>query len=164
VTVIVTGPNSETTSTTTDEHGMYTLYGLPSGPLTVTSELAGFARMRRTLVFDQRPRQVDFQMRMSAVTETVTVTAEAPVIDTRSSGRTETLRPGAVAAESEGRISEPRAQQQAAPSQNVINLQRRVAGVLPVRMEVPRSGTSYRFVRPLVLDEETTVSLRYKTR
>jgi hypothetical protein len=164
VTVIVTGPNSETTSTTTDEHGMYGLYGLPSGPLTVTSELAGFARMRRTLVFDQRPRQVDFHMQMSAVTETVTVTADAPVIDTRSSSRTETLRPGAAAAESERRISEPQAQPQAAPSQNVINLQRRVAGVLPVRMEVPRSGTSYRFVRPLVLDEETTVSLRYKTR
>jgi hypothetical protein len=141
---------------------MYTLYGLPSGPLTVTSELAGFARMRRTLVFDQRPRQVDFQMPMSALSETVTVTADAPVIDTRSSTRTETLRPGAAPAESERRISE-QAQQQA-PSQNVINLQRRVAGVLPVRMEVPRSGTSYRFVRPLVLDEETTVSLRYKTR
>lgn len=163
VTVIVTSPNNETTSTTTDEHGMYTLYGLPSGPLTVTSELAGFARMRRTLVFDQRPRQVDFQMAMSAVTETVTVTADAPVIDTRSSMRSERLRPGAPAGESEQRISEPQAQQ-AAPSQNVINLQRRVAGVLPVRMEVPRSGTSYRFVRPLVLDEATTVSLRYKTR
>ena len=163
VTVTVTGPNNETTSTTTDEHGMYTLYGLPSGPLTVTSELAGFARMRRTLVFDQRPRQVDFHMPMSAVTETVTVTADAPVIDTQSSTRTETLRPGAAAAQSELRIPEPQAQPQA-PSQNVINLQRRVAGVLPVRMEVPRSGTSYRFVRPLVLDEETTVSLRYKTR
>jgi hypothetical protein len=31
-----------------------------------------------------------------------------------------------------------------------------------VPIDVPRSGTSYRFVRPLVLDEETTVSFRYK--
>jgi hypothetical protein len=46
----------------------------------------------------------------------------------------------------------------------VINLQRRVAGVLPVRMDVPRTGTSYRFVRPLVLEEETNVTFRYKTR
>src|SRR6185369_17026151 len=40
-------------------------------------------------------------------------------------------------------------------SQNVFSLQRRVAGLFPVAVEVPRSGKSYRFVRPLVLDEET---------
>jgi len=44
----------------------------------------------------------------------------------------------------------------------VINLQRRVAGVLPVRIDVPRTGTLHRFVRPLVMDEETTVTFRYK--
>ncbi|MCA1561650.1 MAG: carboxypeptidase-like regulatory domain-containing protein [Acidobacteria bacterium] len=160
--VVVTGPNGETLSTTTDEHGMYSLSNLPSGLLTVTSELPGFSRMRRTLVFDQRPRQVDFQMTMSAAAETVTVTADAPLIDRRSSARVETVRPDA--AGQTDRRSETAPPPQAAPSQNVINMQRRVAGVLPVRMEVPRSGTSYRFVRLLVLDEETTVSLRYKTR
>ena len=51
---------------------------------------------------------------------------------------------------------------QQSPSQNVINLQRRVAGVLPVRIDVPRTGTLHRFVRPLVIDEETTVTFRYK--
>jgi hypothetical protein len=51
---------------------------------------------------------------------------------------------------------------QQAPSQNVVNLQRKVAGVLPVRVDVPRTGTAYRFVRPLVLNEETSVSFRYK--
>ena len=53
---------------------------------------------------------------------------------------------------------------QQAPSENVVNMQRKVAGVLPVRIDMPRAGTSYRFVRPLVLDEQTTVSLRYKRR
>ncbi len=48
-----------------------------------------------------------------------------------------------------------------AASANVLNLQRRVAGVLPVQVEVPRAGTSFRFVRPLVLDEETKVTFRY---
>jgi len=43
-----------------------------------------------------------------------------------------------------------------------VNLQRRVAGVLPVRIEVPRSGRSYRFVRALVLDEETKIAFQYK--
>ncbi len=50
------------------------------------------------------------------------------------------------------------------PSQNVINLQKRAAGVLPVRVDVPRAGTSHQFVKPLVVDQETFVSLRYTRR
>ena len=45
-----------------------------------------------------------------------------------------------------------------------LDLQRRVAGILPVRMEVPRGGRSYRFVRPLVLDEETKITFQYKSK
>ena len=51
-----------------------------------------------------------------------------------------------------------------APSENVYALQKRVAGVLPVRVDVPHAGESFRFARPLVLDEETTVSFKYKAR
>ena len=54
--------------------------------------------------------------------------------------------------------------QQAAPSANVVNLQRRISGVLPVRIDVPRAGVSYRFARPLVLDDETEVRFTYQTR
>jgi hypothetical protein len=46
----------------------------------------------------------------------------------------------------------------------VQSLQRRAAGVLPIRIEVPRAGTSHRFVKPLVIDEETVVSFRYRRR
>jgi hypothetical protein len=49
-------------------------------------------------------------------------------------------------------------------SANVLNLQKRVAGVLPVAIPVPRAGTSFSFVRPLVLDEETKVTFSYKSR
>jgi hypothetical protein len=49
-------------------------------------------------------------------------------------------------------------------SANVVNLQKRVAGVLPVAIDVPRAGTSFSFVRPLVLDEETKVTFSYKSR
>jgi hypothetical protein len=31
-------------------------------------------------------------------------------------------------------------------------------------MEVPRAGTSHRFVKPLVIDEEVAVSFRYRQR
>ena len=49
-------------------------------------------------------------------------------------------------------------------SSNVLDLQKRVAGVLPVRVDVPRAGNSYRFARALVLDEETKVTFSYKTK
>ena len=49
-------------------------------------------------------------------------------------------------------------------SANVLNLQKRVAGVLPVAIDVPRAGTSFAFVRPLVMNEETKVTFSYKSR
>jgi hypothetical protein len=48
-----------------------------------------------------------------------------------------------------------------APPQNVIDLQRRAAGVLPVRVEVPRAGRAYQFVKPLVVDQELVLTMRY---
>jgi len=46
----------------------------------------------------------------------------------------------------------------------VLRLQQRTAGVLPIPIEVPRAGTSYQFVKPLVIGQETSVTLRYKRR
>jgi hypothetical protein len=45
-----------------------------------------------------------------------------------------------------------------------MELQRRVAGVLPIAVNVPRDGSSYRFVRPLVVDEETRLTFSYRSR
>jgi hypothetical protein len=85
------------------------------------------------------------------LSETVTVSAES-----RSGVRYEEE-------ELRARDEAQRAQQNE-PSVNVQSLQRRAAGVLPVRIDVPRAGTSHRFVRPLVIDEETTVRFRYRRR
>ena len=52
--------------------------------------------------------------------------------------------------------------QSQAPSQNVVNLQQRAAGVLPIRVDVPRAGISHEFVKPLVVGDSPTVTLRYK--
>ena len=52
--------------------------------------------------------------------------------------------------------------QNEAPSANVQSLQRRASGVLPVRLDVPRTGRSHTFVRPLVMDEETRLAFHYK--
>ena len=54
--------------------------------------------------------------------------------------------------------------QQLAALSNVTNLQQRISGVLPVRVDVPRAGNSSNFVRPLVLDEETKVTFTYKSK
>ena len=76
---------------------------------------------------------------VGAIRETVTVTAESPRVDQQRA------------------IATP-------PSQNVVDLQRRATGVLPVRIDVPRAGTSHQFIKPLVVDQETVVRLRYKRR
>ena len=101
---------------------------------------------------------------LSALAETVTVQADAPLVDSRSSARETLVQPGTPAASprAPGEPEPAAAQQQA--SQNVLNLQRRIAGVLPVRVDVPRTGTSHRFVRPLVLGEVTEVRFKYKRR
>jgi hypothetical protein len=147
VTITVIEGGRARRTATTDADGTYVVNDVPHGTITVTSELIGFRSLQRTFSFDGRARRLDFAMVIGAVTETVTVTAAVPYLDQRE-------------AESD-RKSLDAVQQ--SPSQNVINLQRRVAGVLPVRIDVPRTGTLHRFVRPLVLEEETTVTFRYKT-
>jgi hypothetical protein len=128
----------------TDANGHYVLSGLRSGPITITAEMAGFKRVQQPIVFDQRPRQIDLTMPVGELEETVTVQSS-----------TEVVRP----AQAQAARSQP-----SEPSANVQALQRRAAGVLPIRIDVPRAGTSHRFVKPLVIDEETVVRFRYRTR
>jgi hypothetical protein len=154
-------------SAITDANGVFVLTSVPSGPVNVTAQIAGFRTVRRPLVFDQRPRQVDFTLEVSPLTEMVTVTADAPFIDMQSSERSMKMGTSAfqVPQGAGGEQSQAtRAQANQAPSMNVQNLQRKAAGVLPVRIDVPRAGTSHRFVKPLVIDEETVVSFRYRRR
>jgi hypothetical protein len=96
--------------------------------------------------------------RVAGLQESVTVTAQSPQVNVHSSESSATLRTDEIDVNA-------KAQRQAvndAPSANVQSLQRRAAGVLPVRIEVPRAGTSHRFIKPLVVEEETLVSFRYR--
>ena len=98
-------------------------------------------------------------LQVGGLQETVTVTAEAPFINTRSSESEQTIRMNEPTTTRDSVV-----QRADVPSANVQSLQRRAAGVLPIRIEVPRAGTSHRFVKPLVIDEETVVSFRYRRR
>ena len=152
VTVVVAGARQRQT-VITDEDGAYVASNVPSGPVTVTGELSGFKSARRAIQFDQRGQQVDLVLTVSGIAESVEASAASPIIDAT---RPYTIRPEQQAARLKVEND--------APSVNVQNLQRRASGVLPVRMEVPRAGTSHRFVKPLVIDEETLVTFRYKRR
>ena len=145
--ITVRAVGGRTLTGVSDENGLYSIHGVPPGPVTVTSEIAGFQSVRVAFTMDgHQGRNAHFRMLVGTVTETIAVQGQTQDAVSRRNARSS---------------EEPL---QAAPSQNVLNLQRRVSGVLPVRIDVPRTGTAHRFVKPLVLDESATVTFRYKTR
>ena len=87
VTITVTNTQTGGVQTfVTDANGMYSARELAPGRYTVTFELTGFSKIERPDITVQLGRDfpVDAQMRVGAVTETVQVTAEPPLVDNRS--------------------------------------------------------------------------------
>ena len=127
--------------------------GMQPGPTTVTITTPGFKRMQQDFQLQSsRPVRMGITLDIAGVAETVTVTDSSLDGLEKNSKRIEDM------------VQAQRSVNLNAASQNVFNLQRRVAGILPVRIDVPSSGKSYRFVRPLVLDEETRITFQYKSR
>ena len=162
----ITSDNGAARTVATDAQGRWSIAGLASGHFKAKAEMAGFQSSIFNLNYDaSQPSMYRFPLRLATSAETVEVTAQAaqmqagmvetrggPVIDGASVAQLEILAPNSGAAP------------QNLASANVLNLQRKVAGVLPVAIDVPRTGTSFSFVRPLVLDEETKVTFSYKSR
>ena len=70
----------------TNAEGFYTFNALPPGNYTVTAEKSGFERIVRTgvtLALNQNVR-LDFSLQVGQITQEVTVTGQAPAVDTRS--------------------------------------------------------------------------------
>jgi Carboxypeptidase regulatory-like domain len=134
-----------------DSSGQWLVSNLSSGRVQVAVNTPGFKQMATQLNYDgSRPVPLGSTMQIAAAMETVEVSAGA------INGRDYMNLQREVRKNAE--------KQQTAASANVMNLQQRVSGVLPVRVDVPRAGNSYHFVRPLVLDEETKVSFTYKSK
>lgn len=157
---VTSADNGMSRSTLTDANGHWTVMALPSGNYKVKLESSGFKTNVSNVRYDSnQPSMYQGVLSLGMAAETVEVTAEAPTVNTetatvsslngRNFSRVTPLAPGAVSLSA---------------STNVVNLQKKVAGVLPVPIDVPRAGTSFSFVRPLVLDEETKVTFSYKSR
>jgi hypothetical protein len=149
----VTVTNTQTGSTLTtrsDAEGLWRIAGMQPGATRVTISSQGFKKVQYDLNLQaSKPVRLGTTMEAASISEVVTVTTDGAEINSR---------------QIEDMVKRNQAAQLNSVSQNVFNLQRRVAGILPVPVEVPRSGKSYRFVRPLVMEEETRISFQYKSR
>jgi hypothetical protein len=144
----------------TGYNGQWRVAGVPSGRIRIEAQKSGFQHAVENVDYDSnRPGSCDISLSVGRTMETVQVQAQVTQVETETSavsglnGRNFTnllaLSPGAANAGTQP------------PSSNVLNLQRRVAGILPVAIEVPHAGTAFHFVRPLVVDEETKVTFNY---
>jgi hypothetical protein len=139
-------------STTTDSSGRWIVGNMPSGRVRVMASMHGFNNTVRDVSYSANyPTSVSFALQIGNVSESVEIRGKDQEKESRQIERG--LKKNQVQAEASG-----------AASSNVLNLQRRVAGVLPVRVDVPRAGSSYNFVRPLVLNEETKITFTYKAK
>ncbi len=166
---------------TSDNNGMWTILGVPPGRVKVEVSAQGF----KSAVIHGQIQDAEHgtnwgiaKLSVGEVSTTVEVTAEAPIVETTQSQVTNTfsgatlgvgggISGGAIGGPMEKKPKHSKQQtdlQQNVASANVFNLQKKVSGVLPVRIDVPRAGASYRFARALVLDEETKLTFNYKTR
>jgi hypothetical protein len=138
-------------SAVTDSSGRWIVSNMPSGRVKITASMPGFSTTARDLTYDANyPASYSIGLQVASVAETVEVGANGANLESLPQfGRD---------------VKKKQAQPSNAASANVLDLQRRVSGVLPVRVDVPRAGSSYSFVRPLVLDEETKITFTYKTK
>jgi hypothetical protein len=137
-------------SATTDYSGRWFVGNMPSGRVRVTAATPGFRTTVREVLYNANyPTSVSFALLVGSVSESIEVRGKDQENESRQIERD--LKKNQAAASNSASI-------------NVLNLQRRVAGVLPVQVDVPRAGSSYSFIRPLVLDEETKITFTYKTK
>jgi hypothetical protein len=90
-TVTLTGPAGSRTTTAGNE-GSFRFLNLPFGTYTLHVALAGFASVERAVIVTTGQNvSLTFNLKVAAQAETITVTAETPVVDTKRVGTTTTL-------------------------------------------------------------------------
>src|SRR4029078_10124867 len=76
-----------------DGSGQYRIINLPPGTYSVTFSLTGFSTVKREGVAVQTniTANIDGELKVGAVQETITVTGESPVVDIQSSAQTRAM-------------------------------------------------------------------------
>lgn len=138
-------------STASASNGTFRLPGLAPGAYQMSVTLPGFKTVKRNVgVQAGRGSYAEVRLEVASIEEAVVVQSGNLYRELPSQqGR-------------QGKIEQK--QELLMPSSNVMNVQRRVAGVLPVAVDVPREGHSHRFTRALVLEDETKLTFSYKMR
>lgn len=152
---VTNSANGLTLAAVTDAGGHWVVSNFPSGNGKIQVDATGFRTLVQQFNYDaSRPVEYVSPLSVGSATETVQVAAQAAngPLNGRSYDQF-----GQLESNTKKRAMNP-------ASAKVMNLQRRVAGVLPVAIDVPRSGSSFQFARALVLDEETKVTFSYKSR
>src|SRR5688572_10784952 len=92
VAVTLTGPDVSQT-TTSGSDGRFRFVNLPPGSYEITSAMAGFSTVKRANVVVAVGSNVDIDvsLKVATVEETILVTAESPVIDTKKTGTATTF-------------------------------------------------------------------------
>ena len=77
----------------TDERGLFRIVSLPPGTYSVTFSLPGFNQVKRDGIelSGQFTAQIDADMKVGGVTETITVTGASPIVDVSSIRRQTTI-------------------------------------------------------------------------
>jgi Carboxypeptidase regulatory-like domain len=149
--VSITYSNGAQSNLHTNSEGDWIASGLPSGPVKVKVDSQGFKSEIQNAYYEANaPQHMLTTLQIASASETIEVSAGP--INGRDYDRLEQYE------------KKQKQLAQSAPSENVLNLQKRVAGVLPIAVDVPHAGTAFHFVRPLVVNEETKVTFTYKSR
>ena len=95
---VKSGDTGYTRSVVTNAEGLYSIPLLPPGNYDLAAELTGFGTTRRSLVLNVGATQtINVQLQVGGVTETVTVAAGSPLVETSATVRTTTVDLEAIA-------------------------------------------------------------------
>ena len=165
--VTISSSDGSSQSVASDSSGRFVVESMPSGRFKAKVEMPGFRTSIFELNYDaSQPSLYSFPLSVANTNETIEVSTEAAQIQAPPSVLGGPLHTTDLTlyGQMNGNLPSAAPVAQQSVSANVLNLQKRVAGVLPVPVDVPRTGTSFAFVRPLVLDEDTKVTFSYKSR
>ncbi len=154
--------NGATRTVAADRNGHWMLPGFPAGRLRVVTSAPGFVtQARESQLPASSPATVNTTLGVGGVNESIEVRAEPSTINTSTASISKGANKKLPSPDDQKTARQNAADKDA--SQNVFDLQKRVAGVLPIAIDIPRAGNSYHFVRPLVVAEVTRLTFNYKT-